>query len=97
VLLVDARDFEDRLTLQDFLNRFDKELMAMNVMYKQKRNDLYLQKPRMRFVAPGTWAKFAGEAADRRGTGETQYKHPVLLAQGDLPDWLEVVEEIGSG
>lgn len=93
-LLVDANEFEDRREVQDFLDRFDKELIAMNVMYKQKRNDLYLERPRMRFVAAGTWAKFAGEATDRRGTGETQYKHPVLLAHGDLPSWLEVVEEM---
>jgi hypothetical protein len=94
-LLIDADIFEDRAKVQDFLDRFDKELIGLNLMYKQKRNDLYIERPRMLLLASGSWAKYAAEAANRWGTGETQYKHPVLLAQGDLPSWLDVIDEIG--
>jgi len=62
-----------------FLEIIDRELVRQNVMYAGKRSDRYVGAPRLLRLAPGTWSEFTHAQAQRRGTGDSQYKHPALV------------------
>jgi hypothetical protein len=85
-LLVERPAIEDVTTARKFLEIVDRELVRQNVMYAGKRNDRYVDAPRLMRLAPGTWSAFAATETQHRGTGDSQYKHPSLV-----PDttWLD--------
>lgn len=62
-----------------FLEIIDHELVRQNVMYAGKRSDKFVGSPRLVRLAPGTWSEFSRTQAERRGTGDSQYKHPALV------------------
>jgi hypothetical protein len=58
----------------------DAALQSQNIMYRQKRNDGSLAAIVAEGVAPGAWSHYAAVVGEARGTGETQFKLPVLLS-----------------
>jgi hypothetical protein len=62
-----------------FLKIIDRELVKQNVMYAGKRGDRFVGAPRLMRLAAGTWSEFTRHQAQRRGTGDSQYKHPALV------------------
>ncbi len=62
-----------------FLEIVDRELIQQNVMYAGKRLDRYIGAPRLVQLPPGTWSEYARLQAEKRGTGDSQYKHPALV------------------
>ena len=72
---VDALELGSQLA-QDI----DARIVSMNMMYRQKRSDGLLRAPRVEWLPPGTWSKFAGIESRKRQTGESQFKQPVFLS-----------------
>jgi hypothetical protein len=93
-LLIEADSINDEHVAQQFLNGLDENLIEQNIMYRQKRGDHYLEGPRLRILAAGSWDSYASAAITRCGTGETQYKHPALLTERELPKGLKMVKEV---
>lgn len=67
----------------------DAEIMAQNVMYRQKRSDGSLGAPQLMCLPSGTLGSFANIQGTKRGTGESQFKLPVFISQVQM-------DEIGS-
>jgi hypothetical protein len=84
-LLVERPAVEDAASAQEFLRIIDSELVRQNLMYAGKRNDHYIGAPRLMRLAGGAWAEFLRAERQRGGPAESQYKHPVLIAD---PAWL---------
>ncbi len=84
-LLIERPAIEDAASAREFLRIVDRELIRQNVMYAGKRNDLYIGAPRLMRLAGGAWAKFLRAERQHGGPAESQYKHPVLVAD---PAWL---------
>jgi len=80
-----------------FLEIVDRELVRQNVMYAGKRNDRYVGAPRLLRLAAGAWTEFAREQATRRGTGDSQYKHPALVADPAFLDRFRPVAAVSTG
>jgi hypothetical protein len=85
-LLVEQPVIQDSSVARQFLQIVDRSLVQQNVMYAGKRNDRYIGSPRLLRLAPGTWSRFVATETERRGTGDSQYKHPALVPD---PAWLE--------
>jgi GH3 auxin-responsive promoter len=66
------------------IDEIDRNLCALNLMYRQKRASKALSAPQITLIAPGTWARLAKTLGAARGTGETQYKQPILMNQDVL-------------
>ncbi|MFM7083857.1 MAG: GH3 auxin-responsive promoter family protein, partial [Hyphomicrobium sp.] len=58
----------------------DKHLISSNLCYCQKRSDGSLDSLNPVILPKGTWHKFMSSLSSKRKTGETQYKHPVILS-----------------
>ena len=78
-LLVERPAIEDAARARDFLRIVDRELIRQNVMYAGKRNDRYIDAPRLVRLAGGAWARFFNAQRQRGGPVEAQYKHPALV------------------
>ena len=74
-----------------FLEIVDRELVRQNVMYAGKRTDRYVGAPRLVRLAPGAWQEYSRQAAQRRGTGDSQYKHPALVSDPHFLDQFQPV------
>src|SRR5258708_2621803 len=79
-LLIERPAVEDAASAQEFLRIVDRELVRQNLMYAGKRNDHYIGAPRLMRLAGGAWAEFLRAERQRGGPAESQYKHPVLVA-----------------
>jgi hypothetical protein len=75
-----------------FLEIVDRELKRQNVMYAGKRIDRYVGAPRLVRLAPGAWQEYASRQAKKRGTGDSQYKHPALVPDPAFLDQFRPVE-----
>ena len=78
-----------------FLEIIDRELVRQNVMYAGKRQDRYVGAPRLVRLAAGAWKEYARRQAEKRGTGDSQYKHPALVPDPAFLDQFQPV--IASG
>jgi GH3 auxin-responsive promoter len=85
-LLLETQSLVGPTVEKSFLEIVDRELVRQNVMYAGKRSDRYLQAPRLHRLHPGAWAEYVAREVLRRGTDDSQYKHPALVAD---PAWLE--------
>lgn len=82
IFLIEALpDFEAPNLASDI----DDALCALNIMYRLKRSSGALGPARVTYLSSGHWRAAAQRAGTARGTGETQYKHPVLLRQDTAP------------
>jgi hypothetical protein len=84
-LLIERPAVADAATAEEFLSIVDRELVRQNLMYAGKRNDHYIGAPRLMRLAGGAWAEFLRVQRQQGGPAESQYKHPVLIAD---PAWL---------
>jgi hypothetical protein len=84
-LLVERPAIEDAAAARNFLEIVDRELVRQNVMYAGKRNDRYIDAPRLLRLASGAWSEFIRGETQRGGPSESQYKHPALVADSS---WL---------
>ena len=92
-LLVEKHVIENSRTAQQFLGIVDRELIRQNVMYAGKRNDRYIESPRLLRLAEGAWKAYMAEETGRHNTGDLQYKQAALV-----PDtsWLARFQPIDS-
>ncbi|HLJ10641.1 MAG TPA: GH3 auxin-responsive promoter family protein [Planctomycetaceae bacterium] len=92
-LLVERPAIEDCQAARKFLEIVDRELVRQNVMYAGKRNDRYIDAPRLARLAPGAWSEYTRVELRRGGTGESQYKHPAIVSD---PAWLSRFQPIDT-
>jgi hypothetical protein len=83
-IVVEADPLRTPSQSRRFLQLVDRELIRQNVMYAGKRNDRYVDDPRLMVLSPGTWARYIAEEGCRRGTGDCQYKPPTLVTNTDV-------------
>jgi len=95
-LLVERQTI-DEPAVERFLDIVDSELVRQNVMYAGKRNDRFVGAPRLVRLNPGAWAQFSNTQAQRRGTGDSQYKHPALVADPNFLTRFEIGPEVAVG
>ncbi|MGE5195267.1 MAG: GH3 auxin-responsive promoter family protein [Deltaproteobacteria bacterium] len=93
-LLVERPAIEDAATARSFLEIVDRELVRQNVMYAGKRNDRYIDAPRLVRLAGGAWAEFLHAERQRGGPAESQYKHPALVVDTSWLDRFHPVDTI---
>jgi hypothetical protein len=92
-LLLERPAIEDASTARRFLQVVDRELIRQNIMYAGKRNDHYIGSPRLVRLADGAWREFHRAECQRGGPGESQYKHPALVAD---PAWLNRFQPVDT-
>lgn len=93
-LLIEEAAFSDKASAVKFLQIVDRELVKHNVMYAGKRNDLYIDAPRLVRLRNGAWSDFVTDELNRRGTAESQYKHPSLVPDAKWLDRFEPVDTV---
>jgi hypothetical protein len=81
-LLIERRQECDAQELAAYV---DDALSAMNVMYRLKRSSGALGAVRVVHLNSGHWRAAARNAGRARGTGDTQYKDPLLLKPEAAP------------
>ena len=85
-MLIEHSVIKDLTVARQFLQIVDQEIIKQNVMYAGKRNDRYIGPLRLLRLAPGTWSDYIATETRRTGTGDSQYKHPALVAD---TSWLD--------
>ncbi|MCA8988868.1 MAG: GH3 auxin-responsive promoter family protein [Planctomycetaceae bacterium] len=61
------------------LEAIDRELAALNFLWRARRKEGVLTAPRMLLLPTGTWENYIRQVGQERGTGDYQYKHPALV------------------
>lgn len=87
--LVDGHNLSDRLA---FLTSFDRKLKEINVYYQSKRKD-QVPPPRLRILAPGSFAKVRQRQVER-GIPDSQLKFPHISEDRNFLAGLEVEQEV---
>ncbi|MBD1880606.1 GH3 auxin-responsive promoter family protein [Coleofasciculus sp. FACHB-T130] len=87
--LVDGHILSDRLA---FLASFDRKLKETNVYYQSKRKD-QVPPPRLRILAPGSFAKVRQRQVER-GIPDSQLKFPHISEDRNFLAGLEVEQEV---
>ncbi len=64
----------------------DAEIVAQNVMYRQKPNDGSLGAPQLMWLPPGTLGTFGKVQGTKRRTGESQFKLPIFISQDQMSE-----------
>ena len=85
-LLVEEHCLPDDQQAQKLLQMVDTDLIEQNVMYSGKRGDNYIGAWKLLRISRGSWSKYIEGVMARRGTGDSQYKHPALVIDSK---WLE--------
>ncbi len=93
-LLVERPAIESPAVARSFLEIVDRELVRQNVMYAGKRNDRYIDAPRLVRLAEGAWAEYLHAERQRGGPNEAQYKHPALVVDTAWLDRFQPVDTI---
>jgi len=93
-LLIEESSISDKASAVEFLKIVDRELVKQNVMYAGKRNDLYIDPPCLVRLRNGAWSDFVTDELNRRGTAESQYKHPALLPDAKWLDRFEPIDTV---
>jgi hypothetical protein len=78
---------------QAFLASFDRKLQDANTSYAVKRPDNYIPAPRLRILAPGSFA-IVRQRQLERGVPDSQLKFPHISNDRQFLAGLEVLEEI---
>ncbi|MBD1888797.1 GH3 auxin-responsive promoter family protein [Coleofasciculus sp. FACHB-SPT9] len=87
--LVNGHILSDRLA---FLANFDRKLKETNVYYQSKRKD-QVPPPRLRILAPGSFAKVRQRQVER-GIPDSQLKFPHISEDRNFLAGLEVEQEV---
>jgi hypothetical protein len=93
-VLVERPTIENPAVARSFLEIVDRELVRQNVMYAGKRNDRYIDAPRLVRLAGGAWADYLRTERQRGGPTESQYKHPALVVDTAWLDRFDPVDTI---
>lgn len=93
-LLMEKPCIKDKAAAQKFIRIVDRELIRQNVMYAGKRNDRYIESPRILCLAAGTWKKFTEAETRANRTGDTQYKQAALVPSTAWLDRFQPIEAI---
>ncbi len=93
-LLIERSVLEDDTIARKLLQLVDQNLIRHNVMYSGKRQDRYIGPWQLVRLAVGTWAKFIAEESQRRGTGDSQFKHPPLVTETAWMDQFQTVDTV---
>ena len=92
--LVEITDLPEEAQARRFLEELDRELAALNFLWRARRKEGTLAPPHLVRLPEGTWARYVREETDRRGTGDYQYKHPGLVQDGTWGDQFAAVDVI---
>lgn len=92
-LLVERQGIEDKVAARHFLKIVDRELVRQNVMYAGKRNDHYIDAPRLMRLAPGAWSEFRDAQTKKGNGGDSQYKHPAIVPD---PAWIKHFQPVDT-
>jgi len=90
-VIIEEGVLPDTQTQQRFIQIFDENLIRQNVMLSGKRNDRFIGEPRLITIPREGWRQLIVQQTGRRGTGDTQYKHPPLTTD---PKWIADLETI---
>lgn len=85
-LLVEQNVIEESAIGRQFIRIVDRELIRQNIMYAGKRNDGYIDPPRLMRLATGTWTAYMAAETRRTKAGDSQYKQATLVPD---PAWLD--------
>lgn len=78
-VVVENRDLPTEQIAEQFLQRIDAELRGMNFLYRAKRAEQVLGPLRLLRLPDAGWSHYRAREIARRGTGDSQYKHPALV------------------
>lgn len=84
VILVEHRDVPDAQRAAQFIDAVDRRLSAGNFLYAADRRAELLGPPRLWRLPNAAWTRHVHAELARRGTGDTQYKHPALVTDASL-------------
>jgi hypothetical protein len=100
VLLAELGDFPETQLAERFVVAVDRLMAAANFLYRGARQSRVLAPLQLRLLPDGSWNSYSLAEQSRRGTGDSQYKHPALLTDSN---WLfrfspaAIIEIPGSG
>ena len=77
--LVEISDLPQAETARLFLQQLDRELAGLNFLWRARRKEGVIGPPRLLRLPPGTWEAYMRAEAQRRRTGDFQFKHPGLI------------------
>jgi hypothetical protein len=92
--LVEQHVIENPVTGLQFLRILDRELIRQNVMYAGKRNDGYIDSPRLMRLAAGTWSAFTAIETSRSRAGDSQYKQATLAPDTSWLDRFQALDTV---
>ena len=77
--LAEIGDLPEAMIARQFLRQLDQELAELNFLWRARRKEGVIGKPRLLRLPVQTWENFMRSETARRGTGDFQYKHPGLV------------------
>ena len=77
--LAEIGDLPEATIARQFLRQLDQELAELNFLWRARRKEGVIGKPRLLRLPVQTWENFMRSETARRGTGDFQYKHPGLV------------------
>lgn len=86
VILVEHGDVPDAKQAAEFIDAVDRRLSAGNFLYAADRRAQLLGPPQLWRLPIRAWSNHVQAEVARRGTGDTQYKHPALVTDASLLD-----------
>lgn len=84
VILAEHGNVPDAKRAAEFLDAVDRRLSAGNFLYAAGRRAESLGPPRLWRLPNAAWSRHIEAELARRGTGDTQYKHPGLVTDASL-------------
>lgn len=93
-VVVEHSDIPDQSLACEFLQKLDGRLIASNFLYSARRREGVLGTPRLLRIPAGAWHSYMQAEIERRGTGETHYKHPGLVQNVDWLDRFQAVDTV---
>lgn len=79
VFLTEISDLPDAEMARRFLEQLDTELAQLNFLWRARRKEGVVGKPRLMRLPVGAWDQHMKRETSHRGTGDYQYKHPGLI------------------
>lgn len=84
VILVEHSDVPEENRAAHFIDAVDRRLSAENFLYAAHRRAQTLGPPQLWRLPNSAWSRYVQAQVVRRGTGDTQYKHPALVTDSSL-------------
>lgn len=99
IILLEHRDVPETRRATQLVDAIDRRLAATNFLYGAERKSQVLGPPKLWRLPDFAWSRHIQSLVLRRGTGESQYKHPALVTDSSLLEQFAPVDvvEIGRG